>query len=208
MPKLNIEELFVARPAGTNGEFAQELRRALNDMLEMAECLFGQRDCSFTILGIKFRDDGPGIEYWRRYADRKINIILSTSAGQDMLQACYQLAHETVHLLAPIVIEDTTYFEEGVACYFAAYYMNEAFKRPNCRPAPGSKNYEKYICALELVKMLLDKDKHCVSKLRDVEPSFSKMDEGLIRNAFPDWTDLSQEHIEDLTKLFYEDTGT
>ena len=203
MPKLNIEELFVARPAGTNGEFAQELRRALNDMLEMAENLFERRDCSYTILGIKFGNRKPGIEYVTRYEDKKIVIRLSSLAAQDMLQACYQLAHETVHLLAPIVIEDTTYFEEGVACYFASYYMEEARGEPNWRIAEDSNNYEEYKCALELVKPLFDKDKHCVRKLRDVEPSFSKMDEGLIRNAFPDWTDLSQEHIEDLTKRIW-----
>ena len=202
MPKLNIEELFVAHPAGTNGEFAQELRRALNDMLEMAECLFGQRDCWYTIREIEFKGDSAQINP-EGSDGNKILIRLSSLAAQDMLQACYQLAHETVHLLAPIVIEDTTYFEEGVACYFAAYYMNEAFKRPKWGPDPRSKNYEKYICALELVKPLLDEDKHCVSRLRDVEPSFSKMDEGLIRNAFPDWTDLSQEHIEDLTKRIW-----
>ena len=202
MQKFNIEELFVAHPAGTNGEFAQELRRALNDMLEMAECLFGQRDCWYTIREIEFKGDSPQINP-EGFDGNKILIRLSSQAAQYMRQACYQLAHETVHLLAPIPKKDATYFEEGVACYFAAYYMKKAFKQPNWRPAPGSKNYEKYICALELVKPLLDKDKHCVSKLRDVEPSFSKMDEGLIRNAFPDWTDLSQEHIENLTKRIW-----
>ena len=203
MQKFNIENVFVKHPNGNNSDGAQELRSRLGDMLEKAECLFERRDCSYTILGIRFGNRKPGIEYVTRYEDKKIVIRLSSLAAQDMLQACYQLAHETVHLLAPIVIEDTTYFEEGVACYFAAYYMKEALGQPDWRPEEGSDHYEKYKCALELVKPLLDKDKHCFSKLRDVEPSFSKMDEGLIRNAFPDWTDLSQEHIEDLTKRIW-----
>ena len=55
MPKLNIEELFVAHPAGTNGKYAQKLRRRLGLMLEMAESLFERRDCSYTILALNSR---------------------------------------------------------------------------------------------------------------------------------------------------------
>ena len=48
---------------------------------------------------------------------------LSLSAATNILQACYQMAHETVHLLAPSGGRNANNFEEGVACYFAAYYM-------------------------------------------------------------------------------------
>ena len=81
---------------------------------------------SFTILGIKFRDDGPGIEYWRRYADRKINIILSTSAGARHVAGMFFKWHmKRFHLLAPVRIEDATNLEEGVACYFSLVYMEK-----------------------------------------------------------------------------------
>ena len=33
------------------------------------------------------------------------------------------MAHETIHLLAPSCGRNANNFEEGVACYFAAYYM-------------------------------------------------------------------------------------
>ena len=42
-----------------------------------------------------------------------------------MSEACYELVHETVHLLAPTGGNDATNFEEGVACYFADHYMIE-----------------------------------------------------------------------------------
>ena len=133
MQKFNIEELVVAHPAGTNGEFAQELRRALNDMLEMAECLFGQRDCSFTILGIKFRDDGPYVWYPEigDGQEKYITIMLSSSAAQNMSRACFQMAHETVHLLAPTGGQNANNLEEGVACYFSLYYMELYYKEKN-----------------------------------------------------------------------------
>ena len=45
-------------------------------------------------------------------------------------QACYQMAHETFIYLHRVVFN----FEEGVACYFAAYYMKYKFNQPNWSP--------------------------------------------------------------------------
>jgi hypothetical protein len=42
----------------------------------------------------------------------------------EMPRACFQLAHEVVHLLSPKVGQKANNFEEGLACFFAKYYMS------------------------------------------------------------------------------------
>ena len=97
----------------------------------------------------------------------KVNIILSTSAGQDMSQACFQMAHETVHLLAPVRIEDATNLEEGVACYFSLVYMEK--KRIEPKLYYDMKSYKH---VLKLVTPRLKEDRYCIRRLRERQPSF------------------------------------
>ena len=137
-------------------------------MLHIAEELFGQRDYSYTILGIEIGPDLPKI--WYPGNRRDIIIQLDSSAATDMYQACYQMAHETVHLLAPTGPNDANNFEEGVACYFADLYMREVLKNPYLPPSLSS-----YRTAVELVKSRLDADRYCIRRLRDQQSSFSKM---------------------------------
>ena len=195
MPKLNIEELFVAHPAGTNGKYAQKLRRRLGLMLEMAESLFERRDCSYTILGIEFADDGPKIRYPEGLEGKKIMIRLSSSAAQKMSQACFQMAHETVHLLAPVRIEDATNLEEGVACYFSLYYMEKKRIKPKLYYT-GVKSYER---VLELVIPRLQEDRYCIRRLRERQPSFRDISKEEIRREFPK---LTEEDVCFLTSKF------
>ena len=194
MRKLNIENIYVEHPDGNNCGYAQELRWRLGDMLEMAERLFGQRDCSFTILGIKFRDDGPSIEYWRRYEDRKIYIILHTSATGDIARACFQMAHETVHLLAPVRIEDANNLEEGVACCFSLYYMEKKGIEPKLYY--GMKSYKH---VLKLVTPRLKEDMYCVQRLRKRQSSFQDISQEELHKEF---ADLAEEDVCFLTSKF------
>ena len=100
-----------------------------------------------------------------------------------MSQACYQMAHETVHLLSPTGGNHATNFEEGVACYFAAYYMTNRMNEPCWLPDLPS-----YKRALELISPRLDEDIYCVRRLRDRQPSFLKMGREEISAEFPDLT--------------------
>ncbi len=195
MPKLNIEELFVAHPAGTNGKYAQKLRRRLGLMLEMAENLFERRDCSYTILGIEFAGDDPEIRYPEGFEGKKIIIRLSSSAAQKMSKACFQMAHETVHLLAPVRIEDATNLEEGVACYFSLYYMEKKRIKPKWYYTEV-KSYER---VLELVRPRLEEDRYCIRRLRERQPSFRDISKEEIRREFPK---LTEEDVCFLTSKF------
>lgn len=178
------------RPEGSG--YTWTFASLLGGMLRITEELFGQRDHSYTILGIEIGPDIPKIWYPGNRKD--IIIQLDSSAATDMYQACYQLAHETIHLLAPSGGQNANNFEEGVACYFADLYMKEVLKNPYLPPSLPS-----YRTAFELVKPLLDADRYCVRRLRDQQPSFSKMSGEQISTAFPS---LTLKDVDFLTKRF------
>ncbi|MDE0636568.1 MAG: hypothetical protein OXI43_12075 [Candidatus Poribacteria bacterium] len=166
-------------------------------MLHTAEELFGQRDLSYTILGIEFVEDGPRIWY---PGDRKHIIIhLGSLAATDMAQACYQMAHETIHLLAPSGGKNANNFEEGVACYFATYYLEKWLNALNWRPTLTS-----YRRVFEFVSPLLDVDISCVRRLRNQQPSFSKMNKEQVSTAFPS---LTPDDVDFLISKFNRNSG-
>lgn len=198
MQQININSNLLVAQRRSNGKgYTWTLPSRLGEMLNMAEELFGKRDRSYTILGIEFGPDNPRI--WYPSDNRRCVIIqLGLRAATDMSRACYQMAHETVHLLAPSGTRNATNFEEGVACYFAAYYMKEKFNEPYWRPDLPS--YER---ALALVKPRLDEDKSCVHRLRELHPSFQDMTEENICKEFPK---LISEDVHFLVSKFKRDS--
>ena len=139
MQQININsDLFVTQRKFNGRCYTWTLVSRLSNMLHMAEELFGPRDLSYTILGIEFGPDNPRL--WYPGNRRHIIIQLGLSAARNMSQACYQMAHETVHLLAPSGGQNANNFEEGVACYFAAYYMKGQLNEPYW--SPGIPSYE------------------------------------------------------------------
>ena len=182
MQQIHVKsDLLYAQPLSDRDGYTWTLVSRLGEMLYMAEELFGPRDRSYTILGVEFVSDNPRI--WYPGNCQHIIIQLDLSAATNMFQACYQLAHETIHLLAPTGGKNANNLEEGVACYFADLFMKEAMRNPY--PPPSLLSYR---AAFELVKPLLDADKYCIRKLRKQQPSFSKMSEEQISIAFPNLT--------------------
>ena len=175
MPQININSDLLV-PDGK--DHTRTLAYQLSKMLHMVEELFGSRDYSYTILGIEFASDGPQIWYPRNH--RHIIIQLDLSAATNILQACYQMAHETVHLLVPSGGRNANNFEEGVACYFAAYYMKYQFNQPNWSPTLPS-----YRRALEIIAPRLNEDIGCIRRLRKHQPSFQDMTKEEISREFP-----------------------
>ena len=175
------KNLIIAERNPKGSGYTWTLASRLGEMLHMAEYLFGPRDCSYTLLGIEFACDGPQI--WYPENRKHIIIQLNCSAATDVAEAYYQMAHETVHLLAPTGgRHGTTNLEEGIACYFADYYMTaKKIDRPKwaeCRP-------RNYMCALEAVTPLLDEDIYCVRRLREHQCSFRDMTKEDIIKVFP-----------------------
>ena len=209
MSQININSnLLVAQRLPDGNGYTWTLASRLSDMLHMAEELFGPRDPSYTILGIEFVSDNSRI--WYPGNRGHIVIQLDPSAATNILQACYQMAHETVHLLSPSGGQNGTNFEEGVACYFAGYYMKNgcftgyymknAMHEPSWQPTLPS-----YKRALELITPRLDEDRYCVRRLRAQQPSFPKIGREKISAEFPD---LTPTEVDILISKFDRDWGS
>ena len=194
---ITYSDPLVTRVQPEGNGYTWTLASLLGNMLHIAEGLFGKRDHSYTILGIEIGPDLPKIWYPGNRKD--IVIQLDSIAATDMYRACYQMAHETLHLLAPTGVDDASNFEEGVACYFADLYMREVLKNPYLPPSLSS-----YRTAFELVKPLLDADRYCIRRLRDQQPSFSKITREQISVAFPS---LTPKDVSFLIKRFNRNSG-
>ena len=198
MPQINIDSDLLVAQRLSDDSVSWTLASRLGDMLDMAENLFGERDYCYTILGIQFTSDDPQI--WYRGKHRKHIIIqLGPCAATNMSQACYQMAHETVHLLAPSCGRNANNFEEGVACYFAAYYMKYQFNQPNWSPTLPS-----YRRALEIIAPRLNEDIGCIRRLRKNQPSFRKMSKEAVSSEFPQ---LTSEDVDFLMSTFDRDSS-
>lgn len=149
----------------------------LGDMLTKAEHAYGQRDQSYTLLGIEFREGDPQI--WYPGNCGHIAIQISPDVINNMPMACYQLAHECVHLLSPTGARVANALEEGLATYFAHKYVLEEFGRD----VPNS--YTSYAEAKNLVAELLAVDSDAVKILRQAETTTSKITAEQITTAYP-----------------------
>ncbi len=115
MPQININSDLLV-PDGK--DHTRTLAYQLSKMLHMVEELFGPRDYSYTILGIEFASDGPQIWYPRNHR----HIINS-----QLPKAYYQMAHETIHLLAPTRLCDVTVFDLLLCCLLHERGMERLF---------------------------------------------------------------------------------
>ena len=104
---------FITHPWGNDSGFSWTLTSRLGDILSKAETAYGPRDMNWTILGIEFCSNVPQI--WFPENCRHIAIQLATNALGDTAIACYQLAHEVIHLLAPNGQHIAPVIEEGLA---------------------------------------------------------------------------------------------
>jgi hypothetical protein len=126
-------------------------------MILEIEAQFGKRDRSWTILGIEFCDTGP--QTWFPGDCGHIIIQLGLSAREDLVQALFQLAHESVHLLDPVVYNFGTVLEEGLATHFSLQYIKEF--HPHYTTSDP-----KYAAAARLAAHLLDINPTAIKELR------------------------------------------
>lgn len=176
MPSLASDLFFAMRiPNG----YTWTLASRLGDMLYLAEDLLGPRDLTYTILGIEIGPDNPRL--WYPGNRHSVIVQLAPSAATDAAMACYQLAHETVHLLAPNGGGSATNLEEAVACYFAAYFMKSRFAQPAWHPDIPS-----YSRALSVISQRMDADVRCIKRLRSRHLSFSDIKKEQLLSEFPD----------------------
>jgi len=164
-------ELWRAVPLPAHDGYTWTLTSRIGDMLKNAEKLFGPRDMSWTILGAEIRKDDTNPQNWHPGHPERKDIIfqLAPSAAKGACFAYYQLAHEVVHALAPDVGKGATVLEEGVATWFAKWYVKRALGEDM---NAGVGDYQNAECA---VGKLLDSDPEAIRKLRAVQPCFKEM---------------------------------
>ncbi|QGS29605.1 hypothetical protein [Cupriavidus metallidurans] len=98
---------------------------------------------------------------------RHVLIQLAPNALLDGAIACYQLAHEVVHLLAPNPGVMAPVIEEGAATVFSEDYTERVFGRRNMTSS------QTYRAAAQVVRELLALDPAAIKKMREVEPAFT-----------------------------------
>lgn len=150
------------------------------------ELRFGARDESWVFLGFALHENGPHIRYLGPQGHKFLSIELQseTAVFPDLNRLQYQLAHETVHLLAPGGPGvKAPLIEEGLATLYSLdcgmYYDADYPQR--CRECLS----ETYARALGLVQELLALDENAITRLRQVEPCFAAMTPDLIRSVLP-----------------------
>ena len=197
MTKFNSAGVFVNHPAGNDSKYAQQLRRHLANMFELAEDFFGCRDHrGYRCSGIEFHGAGSKIRYLSRpeHDDVNINIKLSQSAAKNMSHACFEMAHETVHLLAPTGSQNVTNLQEGLACFFSVYYMKTILNEPKwCYTKENQRRM------LELFTPRLEETPYCIKELRGRQRWFQRLSKEDIRDLIPK---LTEEEVYFLTSEF------
>ncbi len=160
------QELFHAKELQAKDGYTWTITSLLGEILQVIEELFGPRDKSFTVLGVEFGTSNPKIWFPRNC--KNVIIQLSYPAAQNMEQACYQMAHECIHLLNPGM--NANNLEEGLAVYFASEYMKVFRNSPMWHATNKS-----YVTAQRIVSKIMTENMECIKKLRELEPSLSKV---------------------------------
>lgn len=146
----------------------------MGQFISEIEALYGARDASWTLLGVEFNEGVPHVFFPSYPTRRQIIIRLGEKAFPSAPFAIYQLAHECVHLLAPVVGGVAPVLEEGLATMFSEDKVKALYPLPH---ETIHTNSSKYIDAAFKVRQLLQLEPDAIRLLRAVEPDFYKMTE-------------------------------
>lgn len=173
-----VTELFVGRP-DTSVDPGATLASRFCGLLMAAETHFGERDRTYTFVGVDFASDGPYI--WYPGAAKYVAIRLSLNGLKVPMAAYFEIAHEAIHLLSPSGGRSPNALEEGLAGYFARQYMSQLYGTE----WPPS-DFPRYAQAEGLVEDLLKIDPEAIKKLRERQPAMHKIGSDLILSLYPE----------------------
>jgi hypothetical protein len=155
------------------------LRDLFEKLLSQAECRFGPRDSTWSldrlwVEGDTFPETSPGSR------PRTYSIRLTASTLKYPQQRVYQLAHESIHCLAPTLRRETLWFEEGLANHFALTLpdLPESYRAEAETLLP--KLFEGPLAAIRA----LGASDEAIRLLRLKQPTFDALDTAIIRSHF------------------------
>lgn len=168
---LRIEADVKAFVGLSDRSLERALKQELLEILEEAEFLFGPRDPSIELLEPRISEKF----YGQGYGNRQIRIYLTSRSKNEPWVASYELSHEAIHLLSPVVWGEATVLEEGLATYFSFKYLNRVHGIQMT-----STGFRKYDAAERGVSSLLAENEFLIKELRVHQPVISKIDEKLM----------------------------
>lgn len=178
-PKWPVTQLDFPSTLPSDPTSAAFLSTLQHSLLLRAEQEFGPRDARQLVKLPIFELHGPRI----------INIpggayaTLSLNAAQYWPTVVYELAHETIHLLDPVV-GYTTFMEEGSAVAFSVCMSAELTPHP-MSPPPHSI----YGLALDLVRTLPEPTFDSIMKVRKHASRLSAVTAAHLKQLFPNLDD-------------------
>jgi hypothetical protein len=150
----------------------------LRHTLKLAQMRFGPRVYNDTNLSITFHA-GPAQVFFPSHSE--VAVRLSRACEFDYLLGCYQLAHETIHLLSPVGGDRVTALEEGLATLFSHDYLRENIDIDWSPPTD-----RRYAEAMVLAQRFLGPRPDAILRLREQEPVISSITADLIHEAYPE----------------------
>lgn len=159
---------FCADRFADGSGYTSTLTSLLGNFLTQIEGICGPRQADWTILGIQFSGHVPHIWFPGGTENRRhVAIVLAMDAKDDPSRAIFQLAHESVHLIAPCCMPRTNVFEEGLA----TAYQIDVNKNNDLRQHVLEPQYRE---AAEVLMKLVRAHPQAILALRRVEPYFHK----------------------------------
>ena len=187
-----MNSIFKSQPMIPSGH-SWTITSKFGHILKTAEKRFGERDKSYTLLGVEFTTIGNP-QIWYPGNCKHVSIQITEDCLEDINRAVFQVAHETIHCLSPTGSQNANVLEEGLANLFSIAYC-----RQNGHGKNWSSNKKEYTDASNLVEQLLRIDNDIIKKLRVIEPTLSKITKQHILEIN---TSIPMELVEELTKKF------
>ena len=181
-----------------DGSLSWTLTSAFGQFLSEAEELFGQRDKSWTPLGVEIHDGIPDVWFPGSYDNaqtKHISIRVSDHCLKDARQGMFQVAHEVIHVLSPLINKNANVLEEGIATWFADHI---SFKYNLIY----TMDVKSYIDAKNLVSPIIKHDPKAILNIRNECSDFYSVTPDVIRRFAPQ---VSRPDAEALCETFKRD---
>jgi len=158
---------------------AKEYQELQYEFLKEAEEMFGPKTV-YSYSGLTYHNFAPRTVLCDSSflsGEHTFKIQLHGKAINNRTDGIFQLSHEVVHLLSPIVQEDgneVNYLEEGMATYFSKL-ITERMTQDYEFCEKALEKHPKYLRACSLYLALIKVDAEAIKKLRSINPIISQI---------------------------------